>query len=81
MEHDSYLATEWLENNSMKLNQDKFHVLVLGFKYENVWAKIGKTKILESKKQKLLGVEVDRTLSFDEHIVFLCRKAGKKYLF
>ena len=65
----------------MKLNQDKCHVLVLGFKYESVWAKIGKTKIWGSKKQKLLGVEIDRTLSFDEHIASLCRKAEKKYLF
>ena len=81
MEHDSYLATELLENNPMKLNQDKCHVLVLGFKYESVWAKIGKTKIWGSKKQKLLGVEIDRTLSFDEHIASLCRKAEKKYLF
>ena len=30
------------------------------------------------KKLKLLGVEIDRTLSFDEHITSLCRKAGKK---
>ena len=70
--------TEWFENNSIKLNLDKCHLFVSGFKYENVWAKIGKTKIWESKKQKLLGVEIDRTLSFDEHIASLCRKAGKK---
>ena len=78
LKNDSYLAIEWFENNSMKLNQDKCHLLVSGFKYENVWAKIGKTKIWESKKQKLLGVEIDRTVSFDEHIASLCRKAGKK---
>ena len=78
LKHDSYQAIDWFENNSMKLNQDKCHLLVLGFKYKNVWAKIGKTKIWESKKQKLLGVEIDRTLSFDEHIASLCRKAGKK---
>ena len=54
------------------------HLLVLRFKYENVWTNIEKTKIQESKKQKLSGVEIDRTLSFDEHIAPLCRKAGKK---
>ena len=53
----------------MKLNQDKCNLLVLGLKYENVWAKIGKTKIWESKKQKLLGAEIDRTLNFDEKVV------------
>ena len=76
LEHDSYLAIECFENNSVKLNQDKCHLLVSGFKYKNIWAKIGKTKIWESKKQKLSGVEINR--SFDEHIASLCRKAGKK---
>ena len=65
LEHDSYLAIEWFGNNAMKLNQAKCHLLVSGFKYKNIWANIGKTKIWESKKQKLLGVEIDRTLSFD----------------
>ena len=78
LEHDSYLVIEWFENNSMKLNQDKCHLLFSGFKYENLWAKIGKTKIWKSKKQKLLGAETDRTLSFDERIASLCRTAGKK---
>ena len=45
LEHDIYLAIEWFENNSMKLNQGKCHLLVSGFKYKKVWLKIGKTKI------------------------------------
>ena len=72
------LAIEWFENNSVKLNRDKCHLLVSGFKYENVWANIGKTKIWESEKQKRLGVEIDRTLNFDEYIASLCKKAGNK---
>ena len=67
LEHDSFLAIEWFENNSMKLNDDKCHLLISGHKYENVWAQIGNSKIWESKAQKLLGVEIDRTLNFDEH--------------
>ena len=34
MEHDSLLATEWFENNHMKLNQEKCHHLVSGYKHE-----------------------------------------------
>ena len=49
LEHDGYLAIEWFENNSMKLNQDKCHLLVSGFEYENIWAKIGKNKNLEKE--------------------------------
>ena len=54
------------------------HLLVSGHKYENVWAQIGKAKIWESKTQKLLGVEIERTLNFDEHVKSLCKKAGRK---
>ena len=50
LKHDSYLAIQWFENSSTKLNQDICHLLVSEFKYENVWAKIGKIKIWECKK-------------------------------
>ena len=59
MEHDSLLAIEWFENNHTKLNQEKCHFLVFRHKHENIWAKIGQTKIWESRKQKLLGAEID----------------------
>ena len=78
MEHDSFLAIEWFENNSMKLNDDKCHLLISGHIYENVWAQTGNAKIWERKTQKLLGVKIDRTLNFDEHVRFLCKKAGRK---
>ena len=78
IEHDNYLAIHWLESNSVKLSQDKSHLLVSGFKHEIVWAQIGKAKIWGSKKQTLLGAGNDRTLSLDEYIAFLCRKAGEK---
>ena len=48
LEHDTFLAIEWFENNNMKLNQDKFHLLVSGYKNENVWANIGNEKIWEN---------------------------------
>ena len=40
--------------------------------------KIGDAKILESNKQKLLGLNIDRILSFDEHASNLYKKAGRK---
>ena len=78
LEHDTALAVEWFENNFMKLNQDQCHLLVSGHKHETVWAKIGKRKILESNKQKLLGVIIDRNLNFDEYAFDLYKKAGRK---
>ena len=47
LEHHSFLAIEWFENNSMKLNDDKCHLLISGHKFENVLAQIGNAKICE----------------------------------
>ena len=62
----------------MKSSRDKCHLLVVVFKYENAWSQIGKAKLGEGRKQKLVGVEIDRTLRFDEYVTFLCRKTEKK---
>ena len=53
LEHDSLQAIEWFQNNNMKLNQDKCHLLMSGCKYENVWAQIGDEKIYKSNNRKL----------------------------
>ena len=78
LEHDSMLAIEWFESNYMKLNQDKCHFLLSGHKHEMIWANIGQTKIWESRKQKLLGIIIDRNLRFDEYVLNQCKKAGRK---
>ena len=78
LEHDSMLAIEWFESNYMKLNQDKCHFLLSGHKHEMIWANIGQTKIWEIRKQKLLGIIIDRNLRFDEYILNQCKKVGRK---
>ena len=65
----------------MKLNEDKCYLLAGGHKHESIWAKIGDTKIWESNKQKLLGVHINRALSFDEHNSNLCKKVDRKLSF
>ena len=70
MEHDSFLVIEWFQNNFTKLNGDKYHLLVGGYK-QSIWAKIGDARISESNKQKLLGIYINKTLSFD-------KEAGRK---
>ena len=65
LEDDSHLPIEQFENNYMKVNQDKWYLLVSGYKHENIWARIGEVEIWESSKQKILGVVIDRHLSFN----------------
>ena len=78
LEHDSLLAIEWFENNYMKLNGDKCHLLISGFKYQSHWAMIGESKIWESSHEKLLGVTIDKDLKFNMHLSNICLKAGRK---
>ena len=78
LEHDSCLAIEWFQNNSMKLNEDKCHLLVGGYKHEMICEKIGDAKVWEPDKQEQVVVHIDRTLSFDDHVSNLCKKTGRK---
>ena len=71
------LAIEWFESNYMRLNQGKCHFLLSGHNHEMVWTNIGKTKIWEFRKKKLLGIIIDRNLSFDEYVLNQCKKAGR----
>ena len=78
LEHDSLLAITWFENNYMKMNAEKCHLLISGNKHEHIWAKIGEHKIWEESKVKLLGVIIDNKLNFEEHVNSLCNKANKQ---
>ena len=77
LEHDSHLAIEWFESNYMKLNQDKCHLLVSGYKHENISVRIGEVKIWESSKTKIIR-GCNRDLNFNEYVSSLCKKAGRK---
>ena len=60
----------WFDNNLMKSNADKRHLLVSS--NEKVTIKIGSHEIANSKREKLLGVHFDSGLSFDYHISQIC---------
>ena len=78
LEHDSLLALEWFDNNYMKLNSDKCHLLISGFKHQLHWVNVGPSKVWESSERKLLGIALDNGLKFRSHISKICRKASQK---
>ena len=47
----------------MKLNGGKCLLLLSDYMHEVMWANIGQSQIWESKRQKLLGVVIDRIYS------------------
>ena len=44
LEENTELALCWFENNYRKLNTDKSHLVVSGYKREKVWAQVGGVK-------------------------------------
>ena len=79
LEQESNVAIEWLERNQMIANPDKFHaVLVTKGRDDATGEKLmiqGK-QIQYENSVRLLGVEIDHRLTFDDNISDLCRKAA-----
>ena len=65
----------------MKKNLDKCHLLLVGHKLKQVWAKIGTYLglLLKSNSVKLLLITIDNYLKFDKNISRLCTGAKKKF--
>ena len=78
LENDTNKILDWFCKNYMKLNEDKCHILVFGNKYETIIANIGNAKVIESCREKLLGVYIDSNLDFKFHIDTIYKKAGRK---
>ena len=68
----------WFENNEVKLNTDKCHLIISGYTHKQVWAQVGEDKIWESAYVKLLGVTIDKDLKFEQHVLKMCSKAIRK---
>ena len=76
LEKCSEILFKWFDDNYMKANSDKSHLLLSP--EENLNANINGDIIPNSKSEKLLGVTIDCKLNFDEHVSRLCDKASQK---
>ena len=81
MESECGAAINWLHNNKMIVNRDKFQEFLLDKRDSdntNVELKIGNEKIKSTLSVKLLGVHIDDKLSFNRHINKLCKSVGNQ---
>ena len=68
--------TLWFRNNCMKVNPDKFHLLLSDKKSHQV--DICNKKFSSTCSEKFLGIKIDNKLTFEEQIEGLCKKTVKK---
>ena len=64
----------------MQANPDKFQAIAVGERTfeKNLILKISDTKIICEEVVKILSVDIDYKLNFDQYISNLCRKAGQQ---
>ena len=63
-------------NNCMKVNPDKFHLLLNDKKSHQV--DVCNNKFSSTYNEKFLGIKIDNKLTFEEHVEGLCKKPVKK---
>ena len=79
LENESSVILEWFGDNSMKLNADRCHLLVLGQWFDNHdTVRIGDTYVVNNSEEKLLRFQIDSRLSFDNHVSKPCQKTSSK---
>ena len=70
---------EWFKINSLKANPGKFQFMVLGNKDERSFnIHINNVKTKNSNEVTLVGIKIDKNLTFKKHISELCRRASYK---
>ena len=77
LQNDSMILLQWFENNMLKVNPEKFHLL-LSDNNKDKYIQIQQYIIQNSESEKLLGIKIDNNLSFNEHVTELCTKASQK---
>ena len=77
IEEDYKILLNWIANNALKANSDKFYLL-LSHPNESISVNVDGYQITDSKREKLLGITIDNILSFNEHVSGLCTEVGQK---
>ena len=82
LQTDTYSVLNWFRYNEMKPNQGKCHLLVADINHKQYDSKCFiylEDAFLENEDMvKLLGMQVDNNLAFEEHIKFVLKKANQK---
>ena len=77
LESESNILIDWFYFNCMQANPEKFQAIAVGKKsaQKSPSFKIGDVNITCEDSVKLLGIDIDFMLNFDNHIKTICKKA------
>ena len=80
VENERHLVPGWFKINSLKMNPDKCHAIVLGAKAlpEDFTILVDDAALIVEDQVTLLGVILDNKLNFNAHINTVCKRACRK---
>ena len=80
IESQCALIMRWFVDNSMKMNAEKCHAIVLSKDpiEDNFTVSIDNTSIITEEEVSLLGVTLDNNLNFNSLISKICKEASKR---
>ena len=76
IETSSQVLFDWFDDNFIKADSGKSHLLLSGT--ETTHVNFDGSIIKSSQREILLGINLDSELKFDYHANFMCKKAGQK---
>ena len=80
LELDVGITLDWFETNFMVANPSKFQIMFLGLHQPHkLCLEINNQIVPSSDTVKLLGIDIDSKLSFDNHVKAVCatKQAGR----
>ena len=77
LENTANVIIDWYSNNSMKVNPDKFNAIIF-CKNECVNLTFNDITIKSMDEVKLLGIKIDKQLTFNSHVSDLCQKTSRQ---
>ena len=81
LKRECEVALTWFRDNKMMVNPNKFQAILLNKSkptHVKVTMDIGNEKIESLSAVKLLGIEIDDKLNFNNHINTICRSAANQ---
>ena len=81
LESECEVALNWFNENKMIVNPGKFQTIIIDKRkqdHTNEIFKIGSKEIKVASQVKLLGVEIDNKLNFEQHINRICKSAANQ---
>ena len=78
LEDAAVQSLDWFAVNLMKANPDKFQAMCISRQNYDLEINVHGTTVKSSECVKLLGVLIDRKLTFGDHVSVLCKRVGKQ---